>query len=483
MHSFVRKVILFFTLLLVIAIALPVQAQTIKNTDDGTTLKQIIIFGRHSIRSTVADPSTLAQCATDPYPEFTGVPKGYLTPRGRQAERLLGSYFRDYLLHEGLLTGDAQKDLSRSYFRANSIQRSNITAAKFGAGLIPGITIPVHSYPLAHGDTPAVPDPVFDPLLARVVTVDPHRAVAEVRKMFGSGPGLKSAYRGELSLVGSVLYPQGTEPLFPPGTRPTSDGPPGSIDPTTIPFTLKAGTPLPAIYPPYCTGGVIDLGGLNTVTSDATDPFVMQYADGFPLDQVAWGRLPLEALSRQTRLNTLQMNIAMRSPYLNKVQSSNAASHVLRTLEQAVTGDDVPGAFGGPQARSVVIISSDFYVAGLAGLLQAHWKLPGYQPDFVGPGGALVFELRRVRRTGAYIVRVFFTGQTLNQLRHLTPLTLDNPPATKQLLIPGGSKSATNLDVNFRTFQRLMRKAIDPKYVQNPDVEVPPGVIENVPLE
>ncbi|MEM5790062.1 MAG: hypothetical protein AAGU11_22320, partial [Syntrophobacteraceae bacterium] len=237
------------------------------------------------------------------------------------------------------------------------------------------------------------------------------------------------------------------------------------------------------IYPPYCTGGVIDLGGLNTVTSDATDPFVMQYADGFPLDQVAWGRLPLEALSRQTRLNTLQMNIAMRSPYLNKVQSSNAASHVLRTLEQAVTGDDVPGAFGGPQARSVVIISSDFYVTGLAGLLQAHWKLPGYQPDFVGPGGALVFELRRVRRTGAYIVRVFFTGQTLNQLRHLTRLTLDNPPATKQLLIPGGSKSATNLDVNFRTFQRLMRKAIDPKYVQNPDVEVPPGVIENVPLQ
>ncbi len=483
MNLFKRTVIV---LGLALTLTVPVQAlaQTIRNADDGTTLKQIIIFGRHSIRSATANPaSLLAQYAAAPYPDFTDVPPGYLTPRGQQAERLLGSYFRKYLLHEGLLTGNAESDLSRSYFRANSIQRSNITAAKFGAGLIPGVTIPVHSYPIGDANKPAVPDPVFDPLLANVATVDPQRAVVEARGIFGSGAALRAAYSGELSLLSSVFYPPGSQPLYPPGTLPSSDGPPGTIDATTVPVTLKASTPLPPPYPPYYTGNVINVGGLNSITSYAADPFVMQYADGFPLGKVAWGRLSLATLSQQTRLNTLQMNIAMRTPYLNQVQSSNAASHVLRTMEQSVIGDNVPGAFGGPRSRSVVIISSDYYVAGLAGLLQVHWTLPGYQPDYVGPGGALVFELRQSRSSGDYIVRAFYTEQTFRQLRHLTPLTLKTPPATMQLLIPGGSKSATDLDVDFDIFQRLVRKAIDTAYVQNPADEVPPGVIKDVPLK
>lgn len=481
MYLFKRMAILS-ALLLALAFSFPVQAQTIRDTDDGTTLKQIIIFGRHSIRSSTANPaSTLNQYAADLYPDFTGVPPGYLTPRGREAERLLGAYFRSYLLHERLLTGNNQLDLSRSYFRANSIQRSNITASKFGVGLIPGVTIPVHSYPIAKGNTLAVPDPVFDPLLAGVATVDPQRAVTEARGIFGSGAAIKTSYYGELSMLSRVFYPPGTKPLYPPGTLPSPDGPPGSIDATTIPFTIEASSPLPPGDPPYYTGNVIDFGGLNSVGT-ATDPFIMQYADGFPLDKVAWGRLTLNALSQQTRLPVQQINIAMRTPYLNQVQSSNAASHVLRTMEQAVVGVTVPGAFGNPKARAVVIISSDFYVAGLAGILQAHWLLHGYQPDFVGPGGALVFELRQVRSSGRYIVRVFFTGQTLKQLRYLTPLTLNKPPQTMQLMIPGGSKSTTDLDVNFETFQALVRKAIKAEYVQDPAKEKPPGVLKDVPL-
>ena len=167
--SLSKRVVIVLCLLLTLAIAVPVLAQTIKDADDGTTLKQIIIFGRHSIRSSTIDPSTLAQFSANPYPAFVGVPTGYLTPHGREAARLLGSYFHDYLLHEGLLTGSASTDLSRSYFRANSIQRSNVTAAKFGEGLIPGATIPVHSYSIADPNTgtPAVPDPVFDPIAGK----------------------------------------------------------------------------------------------------------------------------------------------------------------------------------------------------------------------------------------------------------------------------------------------------------------------------
>jgi 4-phytase/acid phosphatase len=390
-----------------------VLAQTIKPADDGTVLKQIIIFGRHSIRAPTSDTNKLNQSSADPFPIFVGVPTGYLTPNGRQAAGLMGAYFHDYLAHEGVLTGDTNTDLARSYFRANTIERSYITAAKFGAALIPGASIPVHTF------AANTPDLVFDPLLYGVATVDPARALNEIQGVFGRGTNLSSAYSSELSLISKVLYP--------PGTQPTNGAAQGSVDPTVQPFTLTTNAPLPSPKPPYYTGGVIDMGGLNTAVS-ASDPFVMQYADGFPTNEVGWGRFTLGTLSQQTRLVTLQFAICMRQPYLARVQSSSAASHVLRSMLQATGGVALDGAFGTPESRVLVIISSDAYVAGLAGLLDVHWLLPGYQPDFCAPGGALVFELRQVKATGQYLVRVFYTAQTFDQLRpggatghHATP--------------------------------------------------------------
>ena len=457
--SFKCKAILI-GLLLALAIAGPVMAQT-PRADDGTTLKQIIIFGRHSIRSSTVDPAVLATFSSNIYPPFTGVPVGYLTPNGQKAARLLGSYFHDYLLQEGLLTGSAATDLSRSYFRSNSIERSFVTATKFGEGLIPDATIPVHSYAIADPNTgtPAVPDPVFDPIVTDVATIDPDRAETEVLGVYGSGAALASACSGELALVRGVLAP------------------PGTVDPTsqdTNPFTLTARVPVTK------AGVSINLGGLDMTTA-ATDPFVMQYADGFAPEDVAWGKLTPDTLSQLTRLWVLHIAIEMRMPYVDQVQSSNAASHVLRSMMQAISGKNLRGAFGDHKSRIVVVISSDSYMAGLAGLLGLHWTLQGYQTDFTSPGGALVFELRQSNKSKEYLVRAFYTSQTFDQLRNLTPLTFEAPPATMQLMVPGGSNSATDLDVMWPIFKKLLSGAIDQKCVQPYGKEVAPGVLTNVP--
>ena len=468
-------------LLLAVAIESPVLAQTIKSVDDGTVLKEIIFFGRHSIRTATSGTNSLDQCSANPFPDFVKVTVGYLTTNGQQAAGLLGSYFHEYLLHEGLLTGDASSDLARSYFRANTIERSYMTAAKFAAGLIPHANIPVHTYyptPTNANPMPTNADPVIDPLFAGVakVAVDPVRALAEVQGVFGSGTNLSSAYSGELSLISKLLYPPGTQPRY-PGISPTNNALPGSFDPTTVPITLTISAPLTNGGPPYYTGNVIAMGGLASVVT-AADPFVMQYADGFTNNDVGWGQLTLDALSQQTRINTLQIEIAMRQPYLARVQSSSAASHILRTMIQTLSGEPLAGAFGDTNTQIHVIVSSDFYLAGLAGLLDAHWLLPGYQPDFCPPGGTLVFELRQVRATGQYLVRVFYTAQTFDQLRKLTSLTLAEPPATMQLLIPGCSSPATNLDVSFISFSNLLSHAIGLEYVQLFDQETPPGVLD-----
>ncbi|MGO9374135.1 MAG: hypothetical protein ACLQBD_18860 [Syntrophobacteraceae bacterium] len=471
---------------LVLTLTVPLQgqvlAQTIANANDGTTLKQIIVFGRHSIRSSTTSQGDLEQYAVQLYPDF-GVATGCLTPNGSTAENLLGAYYRQYLLQEGLLTGNDSLDAARSYFRSNTIERSWMTATAFGTGLIPSLTVPVHSYPISY--PVSQPDPVFDPILANVAKVDPNIAAAQVQEIFNSGAALKSAYSDEYSLIRSVLfdYPLETQP--PPPTPSDCPSPCGCTDPTAQAITLNPSTttPLPSVNPctpsittPLYTGGVINMGGLQSVLS-AADPFVMQLADGL---EVGWGQLTPDQVSQQTGLVSLQFDIEMRSPYLDKVQSSNAASHVLRTMQQAILHRKVPGAFGNAKSRMVVVISSDAYVAGLAGLLNAHWQLPGYQPDFCAPGGALVFELRQYNRSKQYLVRVFYTAQTFDQLRSLTPLTLQNPPATMQLLIPGGSRSATNLDVQYGVFQKLLGNAIGQRYVEKPWKEDPPGVLTGV---
>ena len=120
---------------------------------------------------------------------------------------------------------------------------------------------------------------------------------------------------------------------------------------------------------------------------------------------------------------------------------------------------------------------SDGYVVGLASLLQTHWLLPGYQPDYCPPGGTLVFELRR-RGRNEHLVRVYFTAQTFDQLRDLAPLSHDNPPATVQLLVPQ-SGSSKGLDVDLRSFLERLRAQIDWVAAQDPVKETPAGELRS----
>jgi len=437
-------------------LTIPASAQTVNSSDD-TVLKQIILFGRHGVRSAALPASTLAAFTNQPYPNF-GVPTGYLTANGYTDETLLGSYFRGYLLQEGLLTGNDVLDAKLSYFRANSIQRSNISAQALSKSLLPDAPVSVHSFPLGTADG------VFDPIAGGIVTVDRARATQEAAGVFGSGAALASAYSAEYAVIRDALY-----------SNSGGVAQPGEVDPTSIPIPLTVNTSNVE------TANVINTGGLGD-TLYAADPFVMEYTDGLPMSQVAWGALTPAQISQQTRIITEDFAIELETPYLNQLQSSNAAAHILRSMEQAATNTSIPGAFSRVGTKLYVINSSDAYVEGVASLLHMHWLLPGYQPDYCAPGGTLVFELRQSQSTGQYIVRVYYTAQTFDQLRNLTPLNASAPPATQQLLIPNGGNSDMSLDVPFATFEQLLQQAIDLNYVQNPLTEVQPGVLTGVPL-
>ena len=110
---------------------------------DDTKVKQVIILGRHGVRSPVVDNSTLNNFSTQPFPVFSVPGVSSLTVNGATNETILGGYFRLWLTQEGMLTGKDSADASSVYFRANNGQLIIDTAKAFWTGLLPGASAAV----------------------------------------------------------------------------------------------------------------------------------------------------------------------------------------------------------------------------------------------------------------------------------------------------------------------------------------------------
>jgi 4-phytase / acid phosphatase len=427
--------------------AQPAVAQTV----DDTQLKQVIIFGRHGVRSPVLPNDLLNLASALLFPVFTdksGAPLGgaVLTPNGATIETILGGYFRLWLTKEGLLTGNDAADANFVYFRANDTPLITLTAQDFAAGMLPAAAVTVNTY------TAPANDPLFAPVAAGVAVLDYPTAVAAVNGRLGGDPAaLASSYAAELALTRSVLF---NYPLSQTPPPPTPSGKTDVTDFTSDPITVTAGN---STVP-------VGLGGMGHVT-DAIDPFVMEYATGLPDSEVGWGQLTAGSISQIFRLYDLFLDLEFRTPYLARVQSSNVASHILRSLLQGATGNIMTGSLGNPSTKVIVLIASNTNISGLAGLFHLDWLLPSYESDVSALSGALVFELRQSQSSGAYIVRVIYIAQTMDQLRNLTPLTLAAPPPSAPVFIPGCSIGNATFDCPLSKFVAIANQVIDPNSV------------------
>lgn len=389
-----------------------VAAQTV----DDTQLKFVILFGRHGVRTPNSPNSVLNNFAVQPFPVFPDVPgnpsdntPSILTPNGAASETLLGGYFRLWLTQEGLLTGNDAADAANVYFHADAAPLIINTAQAFAAGLLPSAAVTVNS-------VSKPPDP----------------------------QAIGSAYSAELALIRSVLF------NYPINQTPAPATPAGKMDVTSIPITVGTGnSQLP-----------VNLGGLATIAL-AIDPFVMEYADGLPASEVAWGQFTESQISQVFRVYDRLLDLEFRTPYMASVQTSNLASHTVRSLVQAATGNPVAGTLTSPSAKIVSLTASNFNIAGLAGLFHLDWLLPGYQPDVAAPGGVLMFQLRQSQTTGEYVVRVTYVSQTMDQLRNQTALTLAAPPPSAPVAIPGCASEDANLDCPLGRFVRIANELID----------------------
>jgi 4-phytase / acid phosphatase len=423
---------LFLAMALLFLLAIPDHASS---QDLGGNLQYVLYLERHGVRSPTSKNDRFNAYSAAPWPQWSVKP-GYLTAHGFDLMRLFGAYDRAELAKEGLLTPESCADASHVTIFADSDQRTRETGKALAEGMFPSCPVAVRALP------EGTPDSLFHTMRASAAKPDRSLALAAIEgRIGGNANNLTEAYRPQLEALDKVLAGCGRVPATNPKRTSIFD----------VPVAQAQGA----------GDHAADLSGPLTVASTLTENLLLEYTEGMRGADLGWGCLDESTLRAIMQLHTAATGYTERTPAIARMDASNLLAHILAALEQSAEGHAIPGAPGKPGDRLLFLVGHDTNIATVSGMLGLDWILDGRSDD-TPPGGALIFELWRAR-TGAYSIRVYYTAQTLDQMRDSSPLTLANPPDRVPVFVPGCGRS--DMSCSLDGFAAAARRAIDPAYV------------------
>ena len=211
---------------------------------------------------------------------------------------------------------------------------------------------------------------------------------------------------------------------------------------------------IPARLTPGSEDHLADLRGPLSTASTLTENFLLEYAEGMDVANVGWGCVNGTNLRSLLELHTAASEFSQRPKPIAHAQASNLLHQIVLSLAQAATGKPVDGAISRESDRALFLIGHDTNIASIAGLLDLHWIADGRRDD-TPPGGALVFELWQPPAGSEDFVRVYYTTQTLEQMRSAIVLTNQNPPVRVPVFIPACSRA--DFSCSLPDFERTLR--------------------------
>jgi len=206
--------------------------------------------------------------------------------------------------------------------------------------------------------------------------------------------------------------------------------------------------------------GLVNIKSPLHNASTFVENFFLEYVEGMPMADVAWGRISPLQLGQLLALHAAYSDINLRTPVIARAYAGHLATRILATLQQGA-GLKETGAIGPAPARIVFLVGHDTNIETLAGLLNLHWMLSEQPADPTSTGGALVFELRQAKGAGRYNVRAYYVSQSMEQMRQSTPLDLQHPPEMAPIFIPGCSQATPGFDCPLDQYARLVKQAAD----------------------
>lgn len=170
------------------------------------------------------------------------------------------------------------------------------------------------------------------------------------------------------------------------------------------------------------------VSGPLKVGNSLVDAFTLQYYEGFPMEQVAWGEIKTD---RQWRVLS-----ALKNGYQDSLfTSSEVARNVAAPLVKYIEGVLVSKQASAP--KITVLVGHD---SNMASLLTALDFQPYQLHDQYGRtpiGGEIVFQRWHDASASRNLMKIEYLYQSAKQLRNMENLSLKSPPQRVTLALKG----------------------------------------------
>lgn len=371
-----------------------VQAQT---APEGYQLQQVLIMSRHNLRAPLANNgSVLEQSTPGKWPEWD-VPGGQLTTKGGVLEVYMGHYMREWLAEQGMVTSGECPPPDAVYTYANSLQRTVATAQFFITGAFPGCDVPVH-----HQEKMGTMDPTFNPV---ITDNSPEFREKAVKAMQTERQGMKldESYK---------LLEQITK---------YTDSP--SCKEKKVCSLTEAKDTFTADYEKEPS-----VSGPLKVGNSLVDAFTLQYYEGFPLDQVAWGEIKTD---QQWRVLSQLKNGYQDSLFTSTEVARNVAKPLVKYIDNALVTDQAKAP------KITVLVGHDSNIASLLTALDFKPYQLHDQHERTPIGGKIVFQRWHDKNANRDLMKIEYIYQSSEQLRNADVLSLKSPAQRVTLELKG----------------------------------------------
>lgn len=410
-------------LLLLLPSVMMAQLQRSETFKNKYQLKEVVILSRHNIRAPLSsDGSALGRLTPHHWTNWSSA-SSELTSRGGVLETMMGQFFRKWTVSEGLFKENTVPTTSEVFFYANSMQRTIATAQYFSSGFMP-----IANIDIKHRYTASKMDPVFTPRLTKLSDAFKKEAMKQINAMGGKKGivGINEQLKESYDITAKVLDLK-ESPACKSGEACAFDD-----YNTQFIFTL--------FDEPRMKGSL-------KLANSASDAFVLQYYEEPDAKKAAFGHdITLEDWTKIAKIKDVYGDVLFTAP----IVAANVAHPLIQYIFDELNSEGRKFTF---------LCGHDSNIASVnAALGVENYELPNAIEKKTPIGSKVVFE-KWVDAAGKEYIAMNLVYQSVDQLRNMTILNLQNPPMIYPLKLKGVNANADGLytfeDINARFTEAL----------------------------